>query len=582
MFNILGILLAVIISSLTRGQGVLVGWESAVAATVATLVVLLYHNSVASHVIERWQMLRLRIAAADAEGMSTYADQARMERELLARRAPVLRIGTDALILSLYLAICYLFGWPDYVRIHWGVPDLLNLLPDLLPYFAMLAASWVGQWRLDRAVRGTDLRPLRYTGFHVRANLMTIAPLLLIYSAYWALVTFVPAVDDLQRSFEYLGFAVQIGLVILISLLVPVVIRLVLPGGPLPEGRLRRRLESFTRDRGLRVNQIMVWRTGSRMFATAFVIGLVSPFRYVFITDALLKRMTEDEVVAVFAHEMGHVKHRHLWWLLGFLISFALVMIGLTEGIAALAGTREYQLPAFALALAYGYFAFGYVSRRFERQADAYAAEHTSPELLAGVFLKLGYSNPAAMKKDGWRHFSLERRVRELVAARTQPHAPRVFQRELSRGLLTALAITIVGALLLIKPVRSDIISGLATYSLTQYDRAQARGADHQTLDQLRTRTLERSAAMARLDGEFERAAQWYEGIVRGLSDEEPEVFARMLAEADQAAAQARSEETRAELEEWARTLRASKASLERAKKNGTSFFEELGNEQRR
>jgi Zn-dependent protease with chaperone function len=430
-------------------------------------------------------------------------------------------------------------------------------------------------------VRGTDLRPLRYAGFQVRANLMTIAPLLLIYTAYWALIEYVPSVADLQSSFHYLGFAVQIGLVIAISLFVPVVIRLVLPGGPLPEGRLRRRLETFTRDRGLRVSQILVWRTGSRMFATAFVIGLVSPFRYVFITDALLRRLSEDEILAVFAHEMGHVKHRHLWWLLAFLVSFALVMLGLTDGLQALIGTTDYQYIALALALAYGYFAFGYVSRRFERQADAFAAKHTSPELLAGVFLKLGQSNPAAMKKDGWRHFSLERRVRELVVVRHDPKVKRVFRAELVRGLALAFGAVGIAALLLIQPVRDDVVSGLATYSLVQLDRAHASSAGSSRIQTLRERTLDRAAAMSRLSDEYERHAQWYEGIVAGLSGEDTRVFDELLASTEAELGRTTDEQKRAELERDARVLRASKPSIQRAREHGTSFFDELDKELR-
>src|SRR5690606_15437845 len=150
----------------------------------------------------------------------------------------------------------------------WRVPAYLDLLPALLPYFAMLAASWVGQYRIDRQLRGTDWRPLRFVSFNARANLMTVAPIAIIYAIYWAVVAFVPHAAELRQSFMYLEVAAQMLLVVVISMFLPVAVRMILPGGPLPDGRLRRRLESFARDRGLRVNQIIVWRTGSRMFAT--------------------------------------------------------------------------------------------------------------------------------------------------------------------------------------------------------------------------------------------------------------------------------------------------------------------------
>lgn len=582
MINILGIFLAILIAHSTGGHGILVGWESVVAALVAVPVLLLFHNSVASHVIDRWHLTRQQFLAAEAQGMTEYARQLAVERDAMQRRLPVFRMGTDLLILAIYLLLSIVFGWTDFVGKVLGVPQYLDLLPQLLPYFGLLAASWIGQWRMEHAIRGGDLGLARFIGFNTRANLMTVAPILLIYAAYWALITWVPAVNDLRQSFEFLEVAVHLGLVLLVSLFVPVVVRLVLPGGPMPDGRLRRRLETFARDRGLRINQIMVWRTGGSLFATAFVIGLIAPFRYVFVTDALLRRLTEDEVMAVFAHELGHVKHRHLWWLLAFVISFSVIMMGATLGLQVLTGTAEYDMFGMGLLLAYGYFVFGYVSRRFERQADAFAAKHTSPELMASVFLKLGAANPAAMKKDGWRHFSLERRVRELVLARAHPEVARIFRAELVRGVAIVVGATLLGALLLVQPVRRDVITGLATYSLNQFDRERAKGSDGAKIDALREKTLQRSAAIARLGEDLEPVADWYTGIVVELSGEDTHAFDKLIAKAESRLASTTDANERARIESWADLWKVSKAAAARARENGTTFDEEFEVERKR
>ncbi|MBX3459587.1 MAG: M48 family metalloprotease [Planctomycetes bacterium] len=582
MINLLGIFVAILISQGTRGQGVLVGPESLAAALLAIPVVLFFHNSVASHVIDRWHLVRLRLAAAEQQGMAEYARELSLERESLLRRAPAMRLGTDVLVLGMYLLVCFVFGWPDYVAGVLGVPQYLNLLPDMLPYLGMLAATWIGQWRMERAMRGVDWSLSRFAMFNARANLMTLAPILLIYTAYWALTTFVPVVNDLRQSFEFIEVAAQMTLVLVVMAFVPVVVRMVLPSSKLPDGRLRRRLETFARDRGIRVNQILVWRTGGGIFATAFVIGLITPFRYVFITDALLKRMTEDEILAVFAHELGHVKHRHLYWLLAFILSFTVVMLGVVTGANLLAPGGSYEFFALALVVLYGYFVFGYISRRFERQADAFAAEHTSPELLASVFLKLGASHPHLMRKHGWRHFSLERRVRELVLARAHPEVNRIFRAELVRGIAIAIGATLLGALLLIKPVRNDVVTGLATYSLNQYDRERAKGADTARVKALREKTLERSAAMARLGGEFEPVADWYAGIVAELSGEDTTAFDKLIAKSEAELERATGTDQRREIEAWQELYRHSKAAAARARQHGTTFTEEFEKERKR
>ncbi|MCB9932950.1 MAG: M48 family metalloprotease [Planctomycetes bacterium] len=575
MFNIVGILVALMLAQMGRGQGVIVGWESVAAAAGAMLGVLAFHYSVASHLIERFQLIKLRLAATPPDAPPELRPQLYRERELLLRRVPLFRLGVDALILALFAMDVFVFGWTDFVAKVWRVPMHLDLLPQLLPYFAMLAASWVGQYRIERRVRGSDWRPWRFAAFQARANLLTVMPIAVIYAAWWALLTFVPVIEDLRSSFAFLEIAMQMALVVVLSFFVPLVVRLILPGGPLPDGRLRRRLETYARDHKLRVSQILVWRTGSRMFATAFVIGLLAPFRYVFITDALLKRLNEDELVAVFAHEMGHVKHRHLWWLLAFIISFTVVLLGLMHGLHMLLPGPNYEYLGMAVLVLYAYWVFGYVSRRFERQADDYAAQTTSPELISQVFLKLGMDNPVAMKKSGWRHFSLEQRVREIILAKAHPEVKRIFRAELWRGLAAGIGVTLLAALLLIQPVREDVVSGLATYELNQFDRARVEDAGPARLQELRERTLARTRAMGRLDEDYLAVSLWYAGVVEGLSGQDTDSLDQLAATLNTRRQEADTQEER---EDWLRQLReleATRVAISRAREKGTSFFEE-------
>ncbi|MCB9893734.1 MAG: M48 family metalloprotease [Planctomycetes bacterium] len=582
MFNILGILIALMIASLSRDSGVLVGWESLVAVGAGALVAFAASHGIASQLIDRFELTQYRLKLLQIKGetepeldLSDLRRKLAAERELLLRRVPLFRHGVDALILGQFIAIAWLFGWADFVTDVLRVPEYLDVLPVLAPYFLMLAASWWGQYRIERRIRGADWRPLRFLGFQARANGMTILPIALIYGVFWAVTRYVPGLDDLRHSFLFLDIALQMGMVIGVSFFIPFAIRMILPGGPLPEGRLRRRLEAYARDNNLRVNQILVWRTGSRMFATAFVIGLVTPFRYVFITDSLLRRMSEDEILAVFAHEMGHVKHRHLWWLLAFILSFTVVLLGLAHGMSMFVAGTNGELIATALLLLYGYHVFGYVSRRFERQADAFAADTTSPELISQVFVKLGMDNPAAMRKSGWRHFSLDRRIREIVMTRAHPEVKRMFTLELVRGLALGVAVTLGAALLLIQPVREDVVTGLATYSLTKFDRARVSNASDEKLDQLRTQTIERSRAMADLSEEYEAVAYWYEGVVEGLSGEYPEGLDQLAALAEKRRGDADSAAAREAGSRQMQNVEATRIAIRKARENGTSFLDE-------
>ena len=165
-------------------------------------------------------------------------------------------------------------------------------------------------------------------------------------------------------AFLYADFVLTLAIMLPVVALMPLVLRLALPVRPLPPGPLRRSLEDFARRRGLRVGGLYEWQTGSRHFSTAFVIGLVPGVRYVFFTDALLRRFSAPEILAVFAHEMGHVRHRHLLWLLGFIVSFSLAMMAIST-LAETAGLENSAWLLVALLMFYGYAAFGFISRRF-------------------------------------------------------------------------------------------------------------------------------------------------------------------------------------------------------------------------
>ncbi|MEM9420842.1 MAG: M48 family metalloprotease, partial [Planctomycetota bacterium] len=110
----------------------------------------------------------------------------------------------------------------------------------------------------------------------------------------------------------------------------------------------------------------------------AAVMGLFGRVRFILLSDGLLDQVSEREVEAVMAHELAHVRLRHLWWLL----------ISAAAGVAVLSVAGEALLtwndawPTWVQAvmtvrgLALWGLQFGWVSRRIERQADTFGARH--------------------------------------------------------------------------------------------------------------------------------------------------------------------------------------------------------------
>jgi STE24 endopeptidase len=123
--------------------------------------------------------------------------------------------------------------------------------------------------------------------------------------------------------------------------------------------------------------------------------------------DTLINSMTEDEILAVLAHEIGHEKKRHV--LKGTILAVALSFVSFW----VLAALRGYQ-PLYQ---AFGFSAMGDAallailsvvsgpctffltpifsawSRAHERQADRFAAKAVSAEALSSALLKLNREN---------------------------------------------------------------------------------------------------------------------------------------------------------------------------------------------
>jgi hypothetical protein len=179
---------------------------------------------------------------------------------------------------------------------------------------------------------------------------------------------------------------------------------------------------------------------------TAGVMGLVSRFRYILVTDALLHILDPTEVDAVIAHEIGHVKKRHLLLYLFFFIGYMVVAFATFDLIVYLIVFSEpiYRFIFFtgisrttvttslmSLAIIFNFlvyfrFVFGYFMRNFERQADAFVFTlFASASPLISTFQKIVAVSGQSAEKPNWHHFSIRQRVdflRQCEADRSHIH----------------------------------------------------------------------------------------------------------------------------------------------------------------
>jgi len=172
---------------------------------------------------------------------------------------------------------------------------------------------------------------------------------------------------------------------------------------PLNNVELRKKIENYSKDVGYLLKNIYVIDGSKRSTkANAFFSGL-GPRKTIALYDTLIEKHTENELVAVLAHEVGHFKKKHV--LSGLLMSviqigimafFFELCLKLPEISIALGGLdTNFHLGLIGFSIIFSPISMissilmNYISRKNEFEADAYAKETFNGEDLSLALKKL-------------------------------------------------------------------------------------------------------------------------------------------------------------------------------------------------
>lgn len=211
---------------------------------------------------------------------------------------------------------------------------------------------------------------------------------------------------------DYGWFYCWVGVVIfsiIIQFLAPILIMpLFNKFSPLKGGSLQDKILNYTSQEQFKIQGIFTMDGSKRSSKlNAFFTGF-GKFRKIVFYDTLLEKLTEPEIVAVLAHEMGHFKLRHIIQMLfssiiqtGIMFYLLSFFLGNTELSAAffMNHTAIYSSLVF-----FGFLyspinlivsiLFNFMSRKNEFEADEFAARTTgSSELLITSLKKLSQAN---------------------------------------------------------------------------------------------------------------------------------------------------------------------------------------------
>ena len=172
---------------------------------------------------------------------------------------------------------------------------------------------------------------------------------------------------------------------------------------PLEAGSLRDKIEEFSAKVGFKLDNIYVMDGSKRSTkANAFFSGL-GPRKRVVLYDTLVEDLTEEEIVAVLAHEVGHQKKNHILQSMflslintGLMFYILSLFLGNEKMCMALGAERaSFHMSMIAFAILYTPISFflgilmSIFSRKNEYEADAFAKEYYNAKYLISGLKKL-------------------------------------------------------------------------------------------------------------------------------------------------------------------------------------------------
>ncbi|WP_028841669.1 M48 family metallopeptidase [Thermodesulfobacterium hveragerdense] len=216
---------------------------------------------------------------------------------------------------------------------------------------------------------------------------------------------------------------------LLVLFVSPVFLIKLFPVKVLEDIKIRELVFRFFKTFGVKIREVYVLKDFGKKVYTAGVIGFFPKFKYIFFSQPLLDLLNEEELIGVLAHELGHIKNKHAFWLLLVLsglplcltsifclFSFFDQLLGLKvlSYLKSLPSYHTETLSAlFLVFFSYLYlrYGFGYFLRQLEREADFYALTILgNPKGIIASLLKIGEISGQIYKKS-WHHYGIFERI---------------------------------------------------------------------------------------------------------------------------------------------------------------------------
>jgi Zn-dependent protease with chaperone function len=364
-----------------------------------------------------------------------------LEKQLLVQKSPQLVHRFESLItrqsimaVTFFSINIYCLSLPTFfinIPVLESIPTLTALIFISL-FFIYLSIIWFHAYGCHSHLNDPSISKKSYIHSNISFSVPVILPWFFL-SGISDIIFLLPLEFPKEALSTPLGQAIYfLFFLIVAAITAPIIIQKFWGCIPLAPGIHRTQIEAFCRKADVQFAEILRWPLFGGRMITAGVMGLVKKFRYILVTPALLQFLDTQELDAVMAHEIGHVKKKHLLFYLLFfagytLISFAgfdlliyfLIYIEPLVGFFTTSGLHQESVSSILISfflilffILYFRFFFGYFMRNFERQADIYVYELLdSAEPLISSLNKISIISGQPSDKPNWHHFSIAERI---------------------------------------------------------------------------------------------------------------------------------------------------------------------------
>ncbi|HIJ77430.1 MAG TPA: M48 family metallopeptidase [Deltaproteobacteria bacterium] len=378
--------------------------------------------------VERINLIHSQRRADKAPaGFEGFIDESKLVRTTRYVRAKtqvgiIDEIVSDVTLLAILLSglLPLLVRWSDKLGLSMIAAGVLFFfVPGLIHFLVELAFSYYNTFVVEQEF-GFNRSTLKlWTLDHIKGGLVTAALFAAIFSILLLFIAWSP------RFWWFWGFLLLSAVQLVMAILYPVVLApLFNRFEPVRDEELFAKISAQMEKSGIRVKKILQMNAGIRSRHTNAYFTGIGKTKQIVLFDTLIQSHTHEEILAVLAHEAGHFRKKHVLKQLLIFASLSLAafyatwlfiqwpLVFSTFGFSA-------PLPYVGLFLAgvfsrkAGFFLqplYMIISRRFEREADIFAAQMLGGgAALAGAMKRLAADNLSNLNPHPlyvWFHYS--------------------------------------------------------------------------------------------------------------------------------------------------------------------------------